>query len=1458
MARQGRGDLQVDVLVRPHILSTREAATLTLPEGTSLQTMVGAYGWPPGVESNVVCLVNGEMVPRQWWGRVRPKAGSQVLITLRLHGGKKNKSILALVASIAVAFVAPYATAAMGFTGGMATAVTAGISIVGNLAINALIKPPSINTGSQAAADERSGTYSLTGQSNAMRPYGVIPRVYGTHRFYPDLCAVPYTTTEGNNQYLTCMYCLGYSPLEVEDLRIGTDPIGNYDGVQIYEHTHFLAGSPLYLYTNDTWQESYSLVLNTWNSAVITTRPDTDYATIDIAFTTGLGYLNDAGGVDGRSASHKIYYKRADQSQAYWKAFGSAPWYTWSEGFVPTNGAGYIQGVYRTQYSGGNATSYGYTAFAKGRTEFPARWDGNPPLPGSTLKIGKHTLYVQSAGWGNVVVDPVPGGFNISNTDSGGWARCSFTHPGADGWTISRGTAEPFIISFTIGFPYRDQWELAIHQIDPDSTSSRELRDRTVSALKSFTNVPPIAPDKHMHIIELRVKASDQLSGVLDNFNCLATSVLPAWENGAWTWAPTSNPAAIFLNLLDGAPNKKPLGSNRIDYEALQRWSERNDRIQPGFSQPNASCNFVVDKSYTLWQLLSSVAACGRASPTMRDNKYSVIIDEEDLTPVQTFTPRNCWNLSSSRNYLDIPHALRVKWIDPTSDYKPADAVVYDTGFNASNATIFEDLETFGCTNHEQAIREGRVALARAQLQQESFSIETDIENLVCTRGDMVYIAHDVLQVGGWSARIAGISGSTVTADADLIGYATPLGIQFRSDQGVISAAIAATLTGARTLTCTVPASAQVGDLFLYGTLNRIIGKYFVKSVQPGNDLTATLDLVEYAPGIYQAERSGAFPEYKPQPRSLATFYPNPVQNAYYKITQFIDVRFPKATATLYWTAPVNKVLPKFYIINQVLEDGTILEIGRPLATKFSPLIGVEVWQGQYRGAVITYEIIPVWTGQKGPAVRVAVTMPTVALLPPLPLIDFTVTVEPRNVEVEWDASTDQYLAYYVVRYAKAPATWEAAGKDIKIKANSISLGASFETGTHVVFVCQEDRFNLRSTAVSKTFTVSNPKAIPLAGAGAANTAFLRWGSLAVPSGEWSAQTTFQIEYYEVSKELIDVPSAQLLPVGETEPLMLMDSLGPIYPETIEAIRSRSRFRFASPGSSTVGRYSGEFAVLDERQAGDWEYCVRGVDTAGNTGPETCIRLTLETPDNYFLLDDVPNLLTQPQTTVTGGVDTDIPFQYLMPVNSAETWEQHFTSRAWSTIDDQISAGFPYYAQPAAASGLSVWEFDYLKVLPPLRVTTQPHYTVLTGSPFVTSRILSRAKTADPWTLIASGAGEITGLMAPGTQYVRIETEVMTDAATKGLLTLTKISYRIDVRYKQDSGSITLPGSGVGTVAFNVPFTDVRSVALTSMAPAIAFTRAEVATDQLSMTVYGFSPAAAPAGGLVSWAVRGI
>jgi sulfur carrier protein ThiS len=73
-------------------------------------------------------------------------------------------------------------------------------------------------------------------------------------------------------------------------------------------------------------------------------------------------------------------------------------------------------------------------------------------------------------------------------------------------------------------------------------------------------------------LVAMRIKASDQLSGVVDTFNCLAESKITGYKTGSWAVEATSNPASIFRDILQGVATQNTVADSRIDLTALQTW----------------------------------------------------------------------------------------------------------------------------------------------------------------------------------------------------------------------------------------------------------------------------------------------------------------------------------------------------------------------------------------------------------------------------------------------------------------------------------------------------------------------------------------------------------------------------------------------------------------------------------------------------------------------------------------------------------------------------------------------------------------------------------------------------------------------------------------------------------------------------------------------------------------------
>jgi len=194
-------------------------------------------------------LLDGEEIGREFWEFCKVGDASNILIAPKIRGGDFGQIFkqVALIAIVAVTFAATGA-GGLGFTGlgwsSGAVALAAGAAgIAGTLILNSIIPPPSPGGfgGFGGSSDYSSSQmFSISSQSNAVKKYGFVPKVYGTHKMYPNVAAAPYTEIETDQstgqlvQYFYGVYDFGHGPLTVGGLKIGDTPINEYSDVIIY------------------------------------------------------------------------------------------------------------------------------------------------------------------------------------------------------------------------------------------------------------------------------------------------------------------------------------------------------------------------------------------------------------------------------------------------------------------------------------------------------------------------------------------------------------------------------------------------------------------------------------------------------------------------------------------------------------------------------------------------------------------------------------------------------------------------------------------------------------------------------------------------------------------------------------------------------------------------------------------------------------------------------------------------------------------------------------------------------------------------------------------------------------------------------------------------------------------------------------------------------------------------
>lgn len=232
-----------------------------------------------------------------------------------------------------------------------------------------------------------------------------------------------------------------------------------------------------------------------------------------------------------------------------------------------------------------------------------------------------------------------------------------------------------------------------------------------------------------------------------------------------------------------------------------------------------------MDSGRALGDILRDVLAAGRASFGLRNGKYSAVRDVAQTVPVQLFTPSNSWGFSYARVFSGLPHALRVKFTNPEANYQQDVRVVYADGYTESNATRFEELDLRMVTDPDAAWRLGRYHLSVAYNRPNTYTLNADIENLVCERGDLVRVAHDITEWGQAWGRVKAVSGDgkTVTLDGPVdLDSGTTYRLQVRKSDGTQAAQNVTTAAANNLTVLTIAATtgAAIGDIWVLGAVS--------------------------------------------------------------------------------------------------------------------------------------------------------------------------------------------------------------------------------------------------------------------------------------------------------------------------------------------------------------------------------------------------------------------------------------------------------------------------------------------------------------------------------------------------------------------------------------------------------------------------------------------------------------
>jgi hypothetical protein len=1028
---------ELEVLDRPNT-QQKQLARLLTPSGAHELSVVAVPGEtiqelvdraiPVEMRDYVVAFNHGMKInePENFWIQEQ----DSILLTLvpQGGGGGGGKNVLAAVLTIAVVVAAWYVAPALvgGTLGGMSAlgtgaavgtsaiagqVVAMGISMVGMMALNALIPPPSVAQPSSGVGVASSPTYSLGGQSNSMKKYQPVARVYGRHRVFPQLASNPLVTNLGTQSSIASLYDFGLGNIQVEDLKIGDTLASTYSPELIWHQNSYVTNTT-YL-TNRVGYEQFQYTLKTGSELIVRTKQATTAFDVDLSFPRGLCYFDNNGNATGHSVYINVQYRKLGET-------------TWRD--IPASS---VKGV--------NAWE---------QVDPPPIDPENPEAKNVKRSRELKKLY------GKV------------------WTGDQNQRIG-----ISGSTSSQFVAVISVTPPDVGEFEFRIIKGDADDSGNTRISETmVVTMMKSYKDGSVVNLNKKHTMLEMKVTASEKLSGNVSNLSGLCTSILRTTLDGeTFVDKPTSNPAWIALDILTSEANRKPIPDNLIDWQSFIKFAKHCE-------DKKYYVNCVVDYKTTVQQLLSSVLSNAHATMLFTTSgKYGVLIDREQTTPRQLITPANSWGFRGGRTFTDIPHAFLVTFINgekssvivdnaPDINWQKEERIVYNDGYDETNATVFETLDTFGITNPDQAWKYGRYMLAQGTHRSEMFSVTMDIENLAVQRGDLVHVAHDAAKIGGVPVKVVWVDETKVYVNQTF--STMPNGYSIRLSDGMVRTGriiVAVADTYGTLLTLDNVTGIESDDLMVIGTTERIVGQYIVQSISAGADLTAELTLVKYVPGIYQAE-DGAIPPWDAE-MSQDLIDSTDLRIASLKANQsFIYVdRKPYASIVLDWTVS-GFGYSRADVYMSVL-GGSETFLGSSTTYTYNHLMSM-LENANLVGVPITFRVVPLTAGGVagvGASTSIELLRDTT---PPSDITGYNLNIQSETIQLSWDKNKDPDLDYYELRYSPTLSlpTWTNSQTlaIVPWSSNTVSVGA--RTGTY--FLRASDTSGNVSKVVGRRTTV--------------------------------------------------------------------------------------------------------------------------------------------------------------------------------------------------------------------------------------------------------------------------------------------------------------------------------------------------------------------------------------------------
>jgi predicted phage tail protein len=929
---------------------------------------------------------------------------------------------------------------------------------------------------------------------------------------------------------------------------------------------------------------------------------------------------------------------------------------------------------------------------------------------------------------------------------------------------------------------------------------------------------------------------------------------------------------------------------DHIQPESLDKWSfysasiYANQLVANGFGGQEArfACNVNIQTQEEAFKVVNDLCSVFRAQSYWSTGTLTVSQDKP-ADSAYLFTLAN--TLEGGFSYQNSskktrPTVALVSYLDLTTREIAIEAVE-DSEAISKYGVITTQVSAFACTSRGQASRIGKWLLYEEN-NSEIVSFVASIEaGVICRPGQVIEIADPMRAGSRRGGRIISATTTVVTVD-DATGLSTANSptLSVILGDGTVQVRPVAGITGnVITVSPAFGSAPNPNSIWIFESTDLQTSTWRVLGVSEQDQCQYAVTAISYNASKYAYIEDGA----PLQVRDVSTLNDIPAAPTNLAFTEALYTYQSQVRAKVIagWK-PVLGV--NQYEVRWRKDSGNWTIIRQP-SVDFEIL---DITPGLFEFTVYSLNAAgkPSSTALEGSVTALGKTAP------PSDVETFTATLDPSvGVTLSWGAVTDLDLQGYEI--------WQGSGfgsgSQIGVfSATSKKLGL-VGLGTTTWWIKALDTSNSFSVnALSTSVTIAAAGAATTSGAFSNDSLILNWtavaGSLSTAyyevrygsvtdtwatsagrvvgtvqgttlsiKGAWVGTRRFFVAAVDLKGNVGAAATYDAVVIAPSQPtitqqvidnnvlLQWTDSTQTL-PITSYEVRKGSTYA----GSTLIGLKQGRFTTVFESSSATYKYWLTGIDSGGNYGTPGSISAQVNQPPDYVLKLNVDSTFTGTKTNLTA-LDVGL----LASVNTTETWQQHFTSRSWTTLQDQINAGYAYFAMPSPTTAQYYEDVNYGTVLAGTKVATTLTSNVIAGSTTITPTISVKKLIGDPWIVYAG----VSSVFATDFQYVRAQYDF---ASTGGddLLQITALNVRLDSKLRNDSGNGTANSSDSGgtVVTFNIAFVDVDSISVTPLATS-SVTAVYDFVDvpyPTSFKVLLFNSSGARVSGAFSWSARGV